>query len=174
MEIFKKYYEKILDLVQEFPTNNLLMIYDRLISFLSMIKESYGNKLKNSNESKDYESESCFVDVEEDQFKGSSAVDDYFIQNLMKYPQGSMANHYVNLWTTLDEIDQVAQTNQEMVVSIDSALKHFSSKFVEANRRAFASEMADESIFNTNLSSQFKAFDRIMRKLGEKIIDNYS
>lgn len=172
MFTYNKYFVLILNLVQKFPIEEAGMISDSLNAFLIPIKEAFAPASKEKAICTDYE---LFFDLPDNQFDElySETSDDYFIKIMMEYPEGSMAKHYGNLWTTLNEMDKLDLSHDEMVFLIDSALKHFSTEFVASNLRTFAAELNDEEVFNINFASLSKSFDLAMRKIGDNLAGRF-
>lgn len=189
MQVYDKYYAKIMKLVQELPSENLVVIFESVNAFLNDLKQAYAPAGGD-------DWDAGFADIEAGGLKSASADemianftlkevkidsekkestqhtidtsdDQYFIERLREFPEGSAAALYAYLWTTLNEVDDMQLNRDEKVLYIDSAVKYFSREFYTVNRRNFAAELADPSIFNANFASMHRSFDTTLNKIGD-------
>lgn len=194
-ETIKKYLDKLLKSFEKSKTNNLRLL---LMSFFVLealssksstsigdLKESYekySEKLRNCVSELEHCSPETQVQVSEyiekyltdfmEAFELDERVsqeDDAFIEALRGYPEGSIAAHYKNLWTTLNGLESSELRLAELSTFIDSAVMAFSEQFVESNRREFSVEMADEDIGPCMFEGIRATFNKAMDKINEAL-----
>lgn len=96
-----------------------------------------------------------------------SQVDDMFIEALRRYPKGSIASHYAELWDTINGLESQKLSSQELLIYIDSAVLSFSREFVDSNHREFATEIADDVIAPCMIGGMCETFNKAMDRLSD-------
>lgn len=92
---------------------------------------------------------------------------DFFMESLGKYPPGSIAYHYKELWDTLNSIEEGSV--EDRAIMIDSAFDNFSKRFVSCCSESFEEEMNNPEVQECMFKNMNWTFNRVAAKIGNLI-----